>query len=74
MSEITFKATRATSRSCSTYRAIEKKGDLKYDIANTSDDVIIIYPNRDNPRITIDCNKATGEFSIKFDEGAQTFD
>lgn len=74
MSEIIFKATRLTSRSCDSYRQIEKKGDLKYDIANNSDDVIIIYPNKDNPRITIDCNKETGEFSLKFDAKAQSFD
>ena len=66
MAEITFKQTRRNSGSCDGYREIKKDGDLKYDMCAISDDVINIY-TKDHHRITIDCNKKTGVFSIKFD-------
>ena len=68
MAEIIFKASRRNSGSCPGYREIIKKGDLKYDQAENSDDVIILYPNKMEAagRIIIDCNKETGEFHLKF--------
>ncbi len=67
MSEIRFKATRRVSSSSGSYREIVKSGDLKFDWAGDSDDVINIPKEAiSGQRIIIDCNKETGEFSIKF--------
>ena len=66
MATITFKAKKTTSNSCKDYRAIDKDGDLNYDLAHGSDDVIILYGKEGKQRITIDCNKKTGVFSLKF--------
>jgi hypothetical protein len=66
MATITFKAKKSISRSCEDYRAIDKQGDLQFDTAEGSDDVIILYGKEGKQRITIDCNKKTGVFSLKF--------
>ncbi len=65
MAEIKFKAGRRSSRSCSDYREIIKTGAIEHDMAFESDDVIHIWPEA-NSRVIIDCNKRTGEFTIKF--------
>lgn len=66
MNIIKFKATRRVAQSCNGYRQIVKRGDLHLDLANTSDDVIVIYaePDKTIKCIKIDCDKLTGEFSI----------
>ena len=68
MAEIIFKASRRNSGSCPGYREIIKKGDLKFDQAENSDDVIILYVDQiQRNKIIIDCDKKTGEFHLKFD-------
>ncbi len=66
MSEIRFRAGRRSSSSCSGYREIIKSGDLQLDMLEGSDDAISISKEHLTGRIIIDCNKKTGEFSIKF--------
>ena len=68
MAEIIFKATRRQSASCPGYRQIEKNGDTEHDMAQLSDDVIILYTHELKPRsrVLIDCDKKTGEFHLKF--------
>ena len=64
--KIHFKATRKRSDSCEDYRQIEKEGDLRYDLASDSDDVITLY-TKDNVRIGIECNLSDGKFCVFFD-------
>ncbi len=64
---IKFKATRRNAMSCDGYRQLVKSGDLVYDVARESDDTLIIYKESlKDQGIIIDCDKKTGEFSIKF--------
>ena len=67
MSVIKFKATRRSAVSCDGYKQMVKSGDLVHDLARESDDTLIIYKESlKNHCIIIDCDKETGEFSIKF--------
>lgn len=70
MAQIQFKATRKNSLSASGYRQIEKSGDLSFDDAADSDDVILLrLQDKGGGKVIIDCDKATGVFSIKFPDG-----
>lgn len=62
MAEIKFKATRRLHSSG--WRALEKSGDLQYDMDANSSDGIWIYVNKPT-RVMIDCDKQ-GYFYLKF--------
>lgn len=67
MSIITFKASRKISRSHPDFRGVVKKGDTDKDLMRSCDGkIIILVKDIDYKSIIIDCNKNTGEFSIKF--------
>jgi len=73
MGQIKFKATRRQSNSCDSYREINKEGDLKFDMNGMSDDVISLY-TKDYKKISIDCDKKTGQFRVFFDDDSfQTY-
>lgn len=72
MANIYFKALRQKSQSCKSYRKIEKKGSLEFDLSENSDDVITLY-TEEGKRVAIDCDRKTGVFRLFFsDEDFQT--
>ncbi len=64
MSEIKFKATRRLHDSG--YRMLEKSGDMEYDLANTSNDVVYLTVAKPGT-VRIDCMK-DGTYRVFFDK------